>query len=280
MKTRTWTVLVVMIMTAAPFATAQQSTSDPSRPIGTEPKAPTGMVIDQSSLVRAGDSYGPRGEAGNVLLDSMAEGQASFRELNTVLAETGSAKVFYDPEWRDRVSDAAERFELARDDLTLIYPEERYEPSLVAAIESMEAAWISLTAIRNSIERNAPVFSRAKKELVAQESLFVSAFAEARAIHRDEMAAEPAPPIDPIAAAQIIDALCRGRHGAGTAAFDSCAARQRSAVDAMTSRSGPSMGLMPNAFNTIRANCRFELPNDFVEQDQCERRRIAAAGGS
>jgi hypothetical protein len=280
MKTRTRAAVVVMIMAAASFVSAQQSTSDRPRPIGAEPEGPTGTVIDQSSLVPASDSDQPQEETGNVLLDRMEEGAASFRELNSVLAETGTAKVFYDPEWRRRLDDAGLRFELARDDLSFVYPDERYEPSLVAAIESMEAATTALTAIRTAIDRDAPVFSRAKKELVAQESLFDSAYAQTRAIHRAEMATEPAPPIDPIAAAQIIDVLCRGRHAAGTAGFDSCAAEQRAAVDAISLRSGPSVGMMPDAFNTIRNNCRFELPNNFVEQDQCERGRIAAAGGS
>jgi hypothetical protein len=280
MKIRTWAVVVVVIMSAASLANAQQSASESPRPIGAEPEGPTSMVIDNSSLVRAGDSDEPQWEAGDFLFDSMEEGAASFRELNTVLAETGSAKVFYDPEWRDRVGDAGLRFELARDDLSLVYPEEHYEATLVAAIESMEAATIALNSIRNAIDRDAPVFSLAKKELVAQESLFVSALAETRAIHRAEMAAEPAPPINPIAASQIIDALCRGRHAAGSGAYDSCVAEQRAAVDSMTLRSGSSVGLTPQAFNPIRNNCRFELPNDFVQRDHCERRRITAAGGS
>lgn len=280
MKTRTWAAVVVMIIAAASVADAQQSTSDAPRPIGAEREGSTGMVIDQSTLVPAGGSDQLPEESGNVLLDSMEEGAASFRELNGVLAETGTAKVFYDPGWRERLGDAGLRFELARDYIAMVYPEERYDAALAAAIQSMDAALTALNAIRSAIDRDAPVFSRAKKDLVAQESLFDSAFAQTRAIHRAEIAAEPAPPIDPIAAAQIIDVMCRGRHGAGTAGYDSCVAEQRAAVDAMALRSGPSMGLLPQAFNTIRNNCRFELPNNFVEQDQCERRRVAAADGS
>jgi hypothetical protein len=280
MKTRICAAIFALMVAGAFETGAQQRSDEAPRPIGAERESPTGTVIDQSTLVRAGASDEPRIETGNALFDSLDEGAASFRELNTVLAETGTANVFYDPEWRERFSEAGLRFELARDDLTLVYPEDRYDAPLEAAIQSMDAAMTALASIRGAIDRDAPVFSRAKKELLAQESLFDSAYAQTRAIHRAEMAAEPAPPIDPIAAAQIIDVLCRSRGGVATAAYDACVAEQRAAVDTLTLRSGPSLGLLPNAFNVIRNNCRFELPNDFVEQDQCERRRIAAAGGS
>jgi hypothetical protein len=100
-----------------------------------------------------------------------------------------------------------------------------------------------------------------------------------RAVRRAEVAEQPAPPIDPIAASRSIDELCGGRFGPGSFGFADCVSDQRAAIDAMMSRNGFSVGLAEAPFNTIRNNCRFEWPDDFVNRDRCEQRRIASKGG-
>jgi hypothetical protein len=44
----------------------------------------------------------------------------------------------------------------------------------------------------------------------------------------------------------------------------------------MTGRSAPGVGLDAASFNFIRNNCRFEWSDNYVNQDRCEQKRIAA----
>jgi hypothetical protein len=92
----------------------------------------------------------------------------------------------------------------------------------------------------------------------------------------EEAAEQPAPPINPIEANRVMNDHCRARYAQDSSAFDSCIAAQRAAVDAMASRSAPDAGIDPTSFNVIRNNCRFEWSDDFVNQDRCERQRIAS----
>ena len=93
---------------------------------------------------------------------------------------------------------------------------------------------------------------------------------------RAKAAEEPAPLINPIEADRTMRALCGGRYDEGSSGFESCVADQRAAIDAMVGRSAPDVGLDATSFNVIRNNCRFEWADNYVNQDRCERTRIAA----
>ncbi len=280
MRPATVVTVCVLVLGGAAAAGAQQSLAEPARPIGSGNDEPSGVVIDNSSLVRAGSAAGPGPAAGaGPLLDAMRQCAAAMRELNSILDETGSGKVFYDPEWRERIDNAAFEFARARGDLTLVPISDRYLASWDAADDALGEAVGALSVVQDAIADDQPVFARAKKQLLTSEQRVNRAYAEMRAVHRAEIAEQPAPPIDPIAASRAIDELCGRRFGTGSEGFDSCVSEQRSAIDHILARNAAPPGLSTAAFNTIRNDCRFEWPGDYVNRDRCEQRRMAAGEG-
>ena len=134
----------------------------------------------------------------------------------------------------------------------------------------------ALEILRGAIADDRPVFSQAgtlSKEAVR---LFVDAEAAIGVALRADAAEDTPPPINPIDADRAITGLCRGRYSDGSNGFTYCVAEQKAAVDAMTGRFAPGVGLDAISFNVIRNNCRFEWPDNYVSQDRCERQRVAA----
>lgn len=267
-------------LAATATADGQQSVAGSTRPIGSEREQPTGVVIDNSSLVRAGTASEPTAASADPLLETMDGCVSAVRDLNSIVAETRTGTdVFFDSEWRQRVDDAAFEFNRSRVDFGLVPVGDRYLRAYDAADEALTEASEALAVVQSAIADDQPVFAGAKKRLLASEQLLDRAFAEMRAAHRAAEAERPAPPIDPIAASQAMDELCSRRFGRGSAGFDDCLAEQQAAIDDLVVRNVTASGLPAASFNTIRNNCRFEWPKDFVNRDRCERRRIAAEGG-
>jgi hypothetical protein len=124
--------------------------------------------------------------------------------------------------------------------------------------------------------QNRPVFSEARR--LSEEAIrtFESAQKAIGVASRADAAEAPAPLINPIEANRVMTAYCGGRFEQGSSGLDTCIEEQRAAVDAMAGRSAPGSGLDASSFNLIRNNCRFEWSDNYVNQDRCERQRIAA----
>ena len=260
------------VAVAAPVV-AQQSLGDVAGSIKLERTGDDAVVIDQKSVrrPRATSSSLSDGEA---LLEATKDCAAAAQALTDLLGETGSGKVFYDDGWRARIKAAGEQWDQSHETLDGFYEQDRYAAPYDMAQRGANAATVGLGVLRGAISADQPLFSEAKRELADGTRLLESATRDLSAVMRDEEAKAPPPPIDPIAADRSIDAACRSSFAQGSEGFDSCIAAQKAAMDAIIGRYAPGVRLDQATFNSIRNNCRYEWPDDYVNRNLCERRRI------
>jgi hypothetical protein len=266
--------LAVVSVTVAP-AMAQQSLGDVAGSIKLKHRGSQSVVIDQNSVGRT--RRGPSGETDSdyfddVLNDCLTE----TRALNNLLEVARAGEAFYHDDWRVRVQEVGLRLEIATGELRLVSAAGRYQQAYELAEYGSLTADDAFDIVVGAIEENRPVFSEARKLSKEAIRAFEDAQKAVGAASRAEAAEQPAPPINPIEANRVMTTFCGGRYEQGSEGFDSCIAAQRAAVDVMASRSAPDAGLDPTTFNVIRNNCRFEWSEDYVNQDRCERQRIAA----
>jgi hypothetical protein len=273
-----WSTLVIGLATAVVLVTpvaAQQSLGDVAGSMKLKRPEGESVVIDRDSVAQS--RRGPTGGTDSKLFqDIVGDCLTETAALHDLVEETRNGTSFYRDPWRDRVEEVGFQLEGALDELGLLTVDGRYQEAYDLAGRGADMARDALLILRSAIAQDRPVFSESRtlsKEAVrhfkdAQTALGVASRADA--------AEEAAPLINPIEADRIMTSLCGGWHGEGSSGFDSCVAEQRTAVDAMTGRSAPGVGLDAASFNAIRNNCRFEWPSNFVHQDRCEQTRIAA----
>jgi hypothetical protein len=266
--------LAVAVVAAAP-AEAQQSLGDVAGSIKLKSPEGESVVIDQNAL---GNARRRRAPAMGIALfrDVVGDCLTETSALHDLVVETRDGSSFYRGPWRERVEAVGLRLDGALDELGLFVVDDRYQEAYALAGRGSDLARDALMILRSAIAEDRPVFSESRtlsKEAVRQ---FKDAQTALGTESRAEAAEEPAPLINPIDADRVMTALCGGQHGVDSSAFAGCVAEQRAAVDAMAVRSGPGAGLDVASFNVIRNNCRFEWADNYVNQDRCERTRIAA----
>jgi hypothetical protein len=266
--------LTIAVMTVAP-ATAQQSLGDVAGSIKLKRPEGDSVVIDQDSVGKA-RRRPIGGTEGEFFLDALGDCLNETTVLHDLLVEARGGEAFYRDEWRGRVHEVALELDGLREELGLVFSEGRYQEAYELAGYGSDTVGDALEILRDALANDRPVFSEARK--LSEEAIRV--FKEAQAafgVASRADAAEKTPPlINPIEADRVMTALCGGRYSEGSSGFEGCIAQQRAALDAMTSRSGPGVGLDEAPFNFIRNNCRFEWPKNYAHQDRCERTRIAA----
>lgn len=266
--------LVMATVTVAP-AVAQQSLGEVAGSIKLKRPEGESVVIDQNAVGKTRRTSGGDTESDffrQAVRDCVTETQA----LYGLIVETRDGTSFYRDEWRARVLDAGFLLDAAREDLGMVRAEGRYVEAYEVAVRGSNTAAAALDILRGAISNDQPVYSQARELSREAIRLFGEAEAAIGSASRAN-AAEGAPPlINPIEADRNMTALCRGRYGDGTSGFDACIAEQRAALDEITRRSGPGVGLDASVFNVIRNNCRFEWPDNYVDQDRCERERVAS----
>ncbi len=269
-----WTALVWLsvVAIAAPVA-AQQSLSDVAGSIKLKRTGDDKVVIDQKSVGRSRRISSSLSD-GEALLEATKDCASAAQALTDLLGETGSGRVFYDDGWRARIEAAGEQWDQAHGALDGIYEQDQYAAPYDMAQRGATAATIGLGVLRGAISADEPAFAGAKRQIAEGADLLESAAKDVSAILQREGAGSTASPIDPIAADRSIDAVCRNSFAQGSQGFDSCVAAQRAAMDAIVSRYPTDVRLDQAAFNGIRNSCRYEWPDDFVNRNLCERRRI------
>lgn len=266
--------LAVVVMTT-PAVMAQQSLGDVAGSIKLKRPEGEAVVIDQNAV----GTMRRRGAAvseGDYFREILGDCVTETRALHELLVEVRDGEGFYQNEWRDRVQEAGLRLDSALDDVALVRVEDRYRGAFELAEYGVVTAADALEIVRGAIADNRPVFSESRRLTDEAIRAFEEAQGAIAVASRAAAAEQPAPPINPIEANGVISSLCGGRYEAGSSGYESCLAGQRAAIDTMAGRSPASVGLDPMSFNVIRNNCRFEYSNNFVNQDQCELRRIAA----
>ena len=265
--------LTVTVALVAPAA-AQQSLGDVAGSI--KLKSPDGesVVIDRDSIAQS--RRRPTGGTDSELLsDVVGACLTEATALRDLVEETRDGTSFYRDPWRDRVEAVGFRLDGALEDLRLIVVDGRYQEAYDLAGQGADLIGDALVILRGAIANDRPVFSESKtlsKEAVRH---FKSAQTAIAVASRADAAEQEAPSINPIEADRVMSALCGGQYGVGSSRVDSCFDEQRAAVDAMTGRFPPDVGLDAASFNVIRNNCRFEWSDDYVNQDRCERTRMA-----
>jgi hypothetical protein len=265
--------LAIVMVLAMPLA-AQQSLGDVAGSIKLKRPEGESIVIDQNSVGKARSQ--PRGTETDLLRDVVGDCLTETSALYDLMVETRDGESFYRDPWRDRVAEVGLRLDDALDDLGFVAVEGRYQEAYDLAGNGADQAREALVIIRRAIAGNQPVYSEAR--ILSREAVdrFKDAQKALGAASRADGAEETAPLLNPIEANRVMTAFCRGKYAEDSSDFESCITEQRAAIDAMAGRSAPSVGLDAASFNVIRNNCRFEWPNDFVTQDSCEQRRIAA----
>jgi len=266
--------LAITVVLVAPVA-AQQSLGDVAGSIKLKRPEGESVVIDRDSVAQS--RRGPTGGTDSRLLrDIVGDCLTETTALHDLAEETRDGTSFYRDPWRDRVEEVGSRLDGALDELDLVVVEGRYQEAYNLAGRGADQAREALVIIRRAIAGNQPVYSEARTLSREAVDHFKDAQKALGAASRANAAEEAAPSINPIEANRVMTAFCRGKYAEDSSDFESCIAEQRAAVDAMAGRSAPSVGLDAASFNVIRNNCRFEWPNNFVTQDRCEQRRIAA----
>ena len=272
-----WSTLVICVaiavVLAAPVA-AQQSLGEVAGSIKLKRPEGESIVIDQNSVGKARSQ--PRDTETDLLRDVVGDCLTETSALYDLMVETRDGESFYRDPWRDRVEEVGSRLDGALDELDLVVVEGRYQEAYNLAGNGADQAREALVIIRRAIAGNQPVYSEARTLSREAVDHFKDAQKALGAASRANAAEEAAPSINPIEANRVMTAFCRGKYAEDSSDYESCIAEQRAAVDAMAGRSAPSVGLDAASFNVIRNNCRFEWPNNFVTQDRCEQRRIAA----
>jgi len=266
--------LAIAALAVAP-AMAQQSLGDVAGSIKLKGPESESVVIDQDSVrnTRGRISVGTEND---FFRDAVDDCLAETRALHDLLIEARAGDAFYQPEWRDRVQEVGLRLAAANEELGLVAVEGRYRDAYELAEFGAMTAGDALEIVLGAIDLNRPVFSESRR--LSEEAIraFENSQDAIGAASRAEAAEAPAPMINPIEANRVMTAYCGGRYEQGSDGFESCIARQRTAVDAMAGRSVSDVGLDTTSFNTIRNNCRFEWADDYVNMDRCESQRMAA----
>ena len=265
--------LAIAVVLAAP-ATAQQSLGDVAGSIKLKRPEGEAVVIDQDTVGKA--RRPTRGTEIDLLRDVVGDCLTETSALHDLIFETRDGISFYRDPWRARVEEVSFRLEDALEELRLVAADGRYQEVYDLAGHGADLARDALVILRGAIENDRPVFSESRTLSREAIGIFEDAQSALGAASRADAAEETAPLINPIEADRVMRALCGGQYGEGSSGFDSCVAEQRAAVDAMAGRSAPGVGLGAESFNLIRNNCRFEWSDNYVNQDRCERTRIAA----
>ena len=274
MKWSTTTIgLAITVVLVAPVA-AQQSLGDVAGSIKLKRPEGESVVIDQNTVGKARRQQ--VGTESDLLRDVVGDCLTETSALHDLIFETRDGTSFYRDPWRDRFEEVGFQLDGALDELALISVDGRYQEAYDLAGRGADLVNDALVILRSAIAQDRPVFSESRTLSKEAIRYFEDAQTALGAASRADAAEEAAPLINPIEAGRVMAALCGGRYGEGSTGFDSCVAEQRAAVDAMTARSAPGVGLDAASFNVIRNNCRFEWPNSYVYQDRCERTRIAA----
>ena len=181
--------------------------------------------------------------------------------------------------WRARVDAAGDRFDDAGDDLLSANVPERYTESYETAERGIDEASAGIELLRGLMVSDRPFFTGVTPHLEAGISLLDNAVTSLRAVLRKAEAEKPAQNIEPLAASLTIEASCGSRFTEGSEGYRDCVAQQEEARDAISGRFAFTTGLDEAAFNTIRNACASEWARNFVQRNDCERRRIVTAGG-
>jgi hypothetical protein len=275
MKRSSWIVgLTFVVATAAPLP-AQQSLGDVAGSI--KLKRPEGepVVIDHNTIGSAGRVAASTTDVG-FFRDTLEDCLTETRALHGLVVEARDGTSFYRDGWRSRFAEAALRLDGARDELDMVRAEGRYLQAYETAEQGSDSAGAALEIVRGAIADDRPVFSEAGTLSMEAIRLFEEARSAVGVASRADAAEDTPQMVNPIEAERDISAVCSGRYRDNPDGFAGCVAGQRSALDALVGRSGPAVGLPLVDFNVIRNNCRSEWPGDFVGQDGCEQRRIAA----
>jgi hypothetical protein len=274
MKFSTVVICLAIAMMAALPAMAQQSLGDVAGSI--KLKRPEGepVVIDQSTVGKARPQ--PHRTEGGLLNNLLDVCITETTALHDLVIEARGGESFYNDPWRVRVEEAGLRLEGALDELALVSVDGRSQEAYGLALRGADLARDANLILRTAIAQNRPVFSEAGTMAKEAAGHFRDAKSALGVVTRAEASEQAAPLINPIEANQNMNALCGGQYGEGSSAFDDCVARQRAAVDTMTSRNPPEVGLDAVSFNVIRNDCRSEWSGNYVNQDRCEQRRMAA----
>ena len=275
MRISAWTVGLAAVLALAAPSEAQQSLGDVAGSIKLKRTEGEAVVIDRSTIGQTRNR--PSGYAPDeYLLGAIEDCMRETRALRELVIEARDGTSFFDSEWRSSVAEVGLRLDVARDDVGFAVDEDRLRAASELAERGAGTAEAALELLRGAIAEDRPVFSQADR--LAEEALrqLGDARSAVESASRVSTAESTPEQINPIDADRAMTALCAGRSERGSAAFNDCVAGQRAALDAMTSRSGPGVGLDEASFNSIRNNCRFEWPGDYVTQDRCERQRIDA----
>jgi len=265
--------LTVTVALVAP-ATAQQSLGDVAGSIKLKHPEGESVVIDRYAITQSRQRP-TSGTDSELLSEVVAACLTETTALHDLVEETRDGTSFYRDPWRDRVEAVGFRLDVALEDLRLIVVDGRYQEAYDLAGQGADMAGDALVILRSAIADDRPVFSESKilsKEAVR---LFERAQTATGVASRADAAEQEAPPINPIEADRVMSAACGGQYGVGSSRVDSCFDEQRAAVDAMAGRFPADVGLDVASFNVIRHNCRFEWSDNYVNQDRCERTRMA-----
>lgn len=274
MKISTVIVCLAIVVIAAVPALAQQSLGDVAGSIKLKRPEGESVVIDRDSIAQS--RQGQAGGTDSVLLSDIVNAcLTETTALRDLLEETRDGTSFYRDPWRARVEAVGLRLDDALVDLRLIVVDGRYQEAYDLAGQGADMVGDALVILRSAIADDRPVFSESKtlsREAVRQ---FKSAQTAVGVASRADAAEQEAPSINPIEADRVMSAACGGQYGVGSSRVDSCFDAQRAAVDAMAGRFPADVGLDAASFNSIRNNCRFEWPDNYVNQDRCEQTRMA-----
>jgi len=266
---------ITVALVAPATATAQQSLGDVAGSIKLKRPEGEAVVIDRDAITQS--RRGPTGGTDSRLLrDIVGDCLTETAALRDLAEETRDGTSFYRDPWRGRVEAVGFRLDGALEELRMVAVDGRYQEAYGLAGRGADLAGDALVILRNAITEDRPVYSESKTLSNEAVRFFDEAQSAIRTAMRADAAEEEAPFISPIEANRVMSAFCGGQYGVGSSGFDSCVAGQRAAVDAMAGRFPPGVGLDAASFNVIRHDCRFEWSDNYVNQDRCERTRIAA----
>ena len=268
-------VAMILVILAAP-AVAQQSLSEVAGSIklkkNTEGEP---VVIDRKTLGKSPRSS-RRGPSGSLLLDVTMDCTDASNSLRDLLVEARSLDLFQDEDWRERTDFAGQNLELACNELRVFYAPDAYSDAYAKAEVAADAALDGLGRVRYILSINQPLVVEPTKQLENAIRMLNDAQVAIREVEHAETAAASSTVVDPIAANQAINTLCKRRFVEDSPSFNECVSDQERAVAAITGRTGPALGIGEADFNTIRNSCLDEWPGDYVNRDRCEQRRMAA----
>lgn len=270
-------VWVVAAVVAVPAA-AQHDLSEAASRIKLKRFEGEAVVIDKHMV---GSPRRPSGGAGDgeILLEAIVESSDAAQFVLALMLEVRAGDVFYDDGWRARVDAAADRLDDAGDDVLNAYVPEWFAESYETVERGIDETGAGIELLRNSMISDRPFLTGVSTRLAEGISLLDDAAASLRVISRKVDAEKPAQDIEPLAASLTIEASCGSRFAEGSEGYRDCVAGQEEARDAIRGRFAFTTGLDEARFNAIRNGCASEWSRDFVQRNECERRRIVTAGG-